>query len=220
MHLDQVAESDDDLTSEADAVVVQHVTQCAKDQRDEVDELDRLVGLETAQQRAHGTTRLHLDERVVVLLETMLVDDEKIREVVLVRNSQVGSEIVNDRRSAETCRWVQRLTESKHAGKQLGPLGIRMQLRHLTSPVSRRLRPNSPMDWQIFSRMFNSFSFYTTHVTSSGPTSNNCNNCTLNDDWYAGDKFLHTPSSDVFSFCLIRMQARFRTDDREEVRMT
>lgn len=76
------------------------------------------------------------------------------------------------------------------------------------------------MDWQIFSRMFSSFSFYAMHATHNGVTSSSCSSCTLNDDWYSGDKFLHTPSSDVFSFCRIRMQARFRTDDRDDARMT
>lgn len=124
MHLHQIAERDDDLAREADAVVVQHVAQCAQDQRNQVHEGDRLVGLQVAQQRAHGATGLHLDERMVVLLQRLLVDHQQIREVVLVRHGEVRREVVDDRRAAQARRRVQRLAEREYARQQLWPLHV------------------------------------------------------------------------------------------------
>ena len=84
--LDEVAERLDDLAGKQHVVVVQHVTKRAENERDQNHEGERLRGLELQQQRTHGATGLHLDERMVVLLQGLLEDGQQIRKVVLVRN--------------------------------------------------------------------------------------------------------------------------------------
>ena len=74
--LDEVAEGLDDLAGEQHVVVVQHVAQRAENERDQNHEGKRLRGLELQQEGTHGTTRLHLDERMVVLLQRLLEDGQ------------------------------------------------------------------------------------------------------------------------------------------------
>ena len=100
MNLYQIAHRTYDFTSKGHSIVVQHISQSAENERDQRDELDRVIRLQLGQQRTHCSTGLHLDERMIVLLQRLVEDSDETRDVIAIDRSEVGDQIVENRQTA------------------------------------------------------------------------------------------------------------------------
>lgn len=87
-----------------------------------------------------------------------------------------------------------------------------------TDPDSNKFKPSSPMDWQILSRMLNSFSDYQIIINWYFYTSNNIRSSCFIEVWNSGLNFSHNPASEQFSFCLIKILAKFRKVEWDDER--
>lgn len=81
-------------------IMIQHITQCSKNERNQRDERKRFFRMKLRQERTNRSACFYLNEGVIVLLERLLEYGEKSGEVILVGNGDVGSEIVDNGDSA------------------------------------------------------------------------------------------------------------------------
>lgn len=76
MDLHQIAHGADDLAREFGVLAVQHVAQRAEDQRNQRNELDRVIRVQLRQEAADRAARLHLDQRLLVLLQRLVEEGD------------------------------------------------------------------------------------------------------------------------------------------------
>lgn len=76
MDFHQIAHGADDFAREFGVLAVQHVAQRAEDQRNQRNELDRVIRVQLREEAADRAARLHLDQRLLVLLQGLVEEGD------------------------------------------------------------------------------------------------------------------------------------------------
>ena len=103
---DQIGKRFDDFTGEAHPLVVDHVAKRSNNQRNQNRKLQGVRRGELRKKRAHRTTGLYLNQRMVVLAQALLECDEQVGEVVLVILGKVRGETLENSDATKTSNRI------------------------------------------------------------------------------------------------------------------